>query len=179
VSPKAAPPTSSPKGKVVALAPWTVSSKVGDLVCEVSQKTIGGGSITVLTIYQSAGTKLTEIFSFKTLDSIVNIYQIGDYKGRLFTTWVGGSAYHVRVWAFADGRVKPVFDQGTKVQPELVYDDQGRESILLTDPSIENGKWTTKNGTTTVFRWNGENYSKVGTVAWMKRFQCVFEESCR
>ena len=180
-SPNAATPaTVSPRGKVVALAPWRVSSKEGRLLCEVSQRETSSDSapMRVLTIYRAEGAKLVEIFSFETPDSLVNMYQIGDYNGRFFTTWAAGSAYHLRAWAFADGRVKPVFDQGAKLVPELVYDDQGRESVLITDPVMENGKWTPTNGTTTVFKWNGETYGKIGTVSWAKRFQCVSVQSC-
>jgi hypothetical protein len=92
------------------------------------------------------------------------MYPLGDFNGRLFTTWVGGSAYHLRVWAFVDGQVKQVLDEGTKMVPEFLYDDQGRESVLITDPVLENGKWTATNGTTAVFKWNGERYERIGTV---------------
>lgn len=176
----ATPATVSSRGKVVASAPWRVSSKEGRLFCEVSQKDASSdkASMRVLTIYRTDGTKPVKIFTFETPDSLVNMYQIGDYNGRFFTTWVAGSAYHLRAWAFSDGRVKPVFDQGSKLFPELVYDDQERESVLITDPVIENGKWTATNGTTTVFKWNGKTYGKIGTVSWTKRFQCVSTESC-
>jgi hypothetical protein len=169
----AAPGTDSSRKKIIALAPWRVSSKEGHLFSEVSQKQTNGhnGRLRVLTIYREEGNKLVKILSFETPDSLVNMYQIGDYNGRFLTTWVAGSAYHLRVWAFVDGRVKAVFDQGTKLLPELVYDDQGRESVLVTDPVMENGKWTPTNGTTTIFKWNGEAYGKIGTISWAKRFQ--------
>lgn len=167
-----------PNGKVVALAPWTVSTKANDLICEVSEKNVDVGSIRVLTIYRADGNRRVEVSRFETPDSLIGMYQIGDYKGRFVTLWMGGSAYHLRLWQFVDGRVKAVLDQGTKLPPELVYGDQGMESVLITDPVIENGKWMATKGTTTVFKWNGESYSKIGTVPWAKRFQCVSAESC-
>ena len=179
-SPNTATVTVPPRGKLLALAPWRVSSKGGRLFCEVSQGKTSSDSapLRVLTIYRAEGTKLVKIFSFETPDSLVSMYQIGDYNGRFFTTWVAGSAYHLRAWTFADGRVKPVLDQGAKLVPELVFDEQGRESVLITDPVLENGKWTLTNGTTTVFKWNGETYGKIGAVSWTKRFQCVTVKSC-
>jgi len=132
----------------------------------------------VLTIYREDGAKLVRIFKFETPDSVLNVYPLGDYNGRLFTTWVGGSAYHLRVFAFVDGQVKQVLDEGAKIAPEFLYDDQGRESILITEPTMENGKWTAKSGTTTVFKWNGDSYDKIGAVLWVKRLQCLSKESC-
>lgn len=173
------PETVSPSEKVLARAPWRVSGKEGRLFCEVTQNEAGDGRSTrVLTIYKAEGGKIVKIFSFKTPDSLASMYQIGDYDGRFFTTWVAGSAFHIRAWALADGHVKAVFDQDTKLVPELVYDEQGRESVLITDPVIENGKWTATNGTTTVFKWNGETYSRIGTLSWRNRFQCISVESC-
>ena len=170
----AADAITSANGKVVAQAPWRVSGKEGHLVCKVSQKETSS-SIRELTIYGADGAKL---LTFETPDSLASMYQIGDYNGRFVTLWMGGSAYHLRLWSFVDGRVKSVLDQGAKLPPELVYDDQGKESVLITDPVIENGKWTAAKGTTTVFKWNGESYGKVGTVPWARRFQCVSAESC-
>jgi len=132
----------------------------------------------VLTIYREDGTKLAKVFRFETPDSILNVYPLGDYNGRLFTTWVGGSAYHLRVFAFVDGQVKQVLDEGSKVAPELIYDDQGQESVLVTAPVMENGKWTSTSGTTTVFKWNGHGYDMIGSVPWAKRLQCVSTEVC-
>jgi hypothetical protein len=132
----------------------------------------------VLTIYREDGEKLTRIYNFESLDSVLNVYPLGEYNARLFITWVGGSAYHFRVLAFVDGRVKQVLDEGSKLSPEFLYDDQDRESVLITEPTFENGKWTATNGTTTVLKWNGQSYDKLGTVPWAKRLQCLSRESC-
>ncbi len=172
----------SPSGgeKLVATAQWRVAGKQGRLLCQVSEQSLDAerSPTRVLSIYREEGAKLARIFNFETSDSLLNIYALGDYDGRLFTTWVAGSAYHFRVWAFVDGRVKEVLDEGTKMPPEFLYDDQGRESVLITEPSMENGKWAATNGTTTVFKWNGENYEKIGRVPWSKRLQCLSKESC-
>ncbi len=165
--------------KLVATTQWRIAGKQGRLLCQVSERADAERSPTrVLSIYREEGAKLTKLFNFQTPDSLLNIYPLGDYNGRLFTTWVAGSAYHFRVWAFVEGQVKQVLDEGTKLPPEFLYDDQGRESILVNDPAMENGKWAAANGTTTVFKWNGESYEKIGTVPWSKRFQCLSKESC-
>lgn len=74
--------------------------------------------------------------------------------------------------------MKQVLDEGSKLAPELMYDDKGRESVLISESVLENGHWTAANGTTTVYKWNGQGYEKIGTVPWVKRLQCLSKESC-
>ncbi len=132
----------------------------------------------VLTISRQEGSNLIKIFSFATPDTLLSMYPLGEYNGRLFTAWVAGSAYHLRAWAFVEGQAKLVLDEGTRVLPEFLYDDQGRELILITDPVMHDGKWRTADGTTRVFKWNGETYDKIGSVSWMKRLQCLSRDAC-
>jgi len=168
----------SPRGgSLLALVQWRVAGRDGHLRCEVLQEATNLHS-RVLTIYREDGNNLAKIFSFETPDSILSVYPLGDYNGRLFTTWVGGSAYHFRVFAFVGGQVKQVLDEGSKLAPELLYDDQGRESILISEPVIENGQWTAANGRTMVYKWDGQGYEKIGTVPWVRRLQCISTEAC-
>src|SRR5229473_1629728 len=137
-------PTSyPPRGEnLLALVRWRVTGNEGHLLCEVTQDTVasGAGSPTrVLTIFREDGTKLAKLFNFETPDSVLSVYPLGDYNGRLFTTWVGGSAYHLRILAFVDGRVKQVLEEGSKLSPEFLYDEQDRESVLITEPTFEHG----------------------------------------
>ena len=165
-----------------ALVRWRVAGKDGHLLCVITQRNPESGDsslpIRVLRVYREEGTKLIEIFKHETPDTILNMYPLADYDGRLFLTWVGGSAYHFQVLAFADGQVKQVLSDGSKLPPEFVHDDRGRESVFITEPIMENGKWTTANGTTTVFKWDGLRYEKIGTVPWAKRLQCLSKVSC-
>jgi hypothetical protein len=175
--------TSDPSGgeNLLALVRWRVTGHEVHLRCQVSQETAASAAASptrVLTIFRKDGAKLIRVFKFETPDSVLNMYPLGDYNGRLFTTWVGGSAYHLRVFAFVDGQVKLVLDEGAKIAPKFLYDDMGRQSILVTEPTMENGKWIATNGTTAVYKWNGQSYDKLGTVNWPKRFECLSIESC-
>lgn len=166
---------------VIALAPWRVAGREGHLFCRVSERNVRGDDNLPprdLAIYSKEGTKVTKIFNFETPDSLLNVYALGDYNARLFTTWVGGSAYSLRVWAFIDGQVKQVLEVGTRTPPELLYDDHGDESVLITDPAMESGQWSAAGGTTVVFKWDGKKYQRIGTVPWNKRLQCLSKESC-
>jgi hypothetical protein len=179
--PKTATSYPSRGEKLLASVRWRVTGKEGHLLCGVSEKPAASDAslpTRILTIFREDGTKLVRVFKFETPDSVLNMYPLGDYNGRLFTTWVGGSAYHLRVFAFVDGKVKQVLDEGTRIAPEFLYDSQGQESVLVSAPDIENGKWTAAIGTTTVFKWNGQSYDKIGTVPWAKRLQCLSKESC-
>src|SRR6266571_2644546 len=113
--PKSAPSDPSRGENLLTLVRWRVTGNEGHLRCEVSQETAASNAASptrVLTIYREDGAKLVRIFKFETPDSVLNVYPLGDYNGRLFTTWVGGSAYHLRVFAFVDGQVKQVLDEG-------------------------------------------------------------------
>lgn len=72
--------------------------------------------------------------------------------------------------------MKQVLDESSKLSPEVLYDDQGRESILITEPRIDHGKWTSVHGTTKVFRWHGDSYGKIRTIPWEKSF-CLTKAS--
>lgn len=171
----------SDETNLVAAVRWHVAGKQGHLRCEVWQQNSAAtdsGPTRALSVYREDDGGHRKIFAFETPDSLLNLYPLGDYDARLFTTWVSGSAYHVRIFAVVDGHVKEVLEQGTKVPPEVLYDDQGHETVLITTPVMENGKWTSVNGTTTVFKWTGEKFEKIGTVPWKKRVQCLSKESC-
>jgi hypothetical protein len=171
-----------PQGESLrALARWRVMGKDAKLVCVVSEAAASKTDelpTRSLRIYREEASGLVELYKFETPDSVINIYPLGDFNARLVVTWVGGSSYHLRILAFLEGQVKQVFDEGSKLSPEFLYDDKGRESVLLTEPSFENGRWTATNGTTTVFMWHGQSYEKIGTVPWVKRLQCLSKESC-
>jgi len=171
-----------PRGESLrAYAGWRVTGKDGRLLCVVSEAAASKSDelpTRSLRIYREKSSGLVELYKFASPDSVVSIFPLGDYDARLVVTWVGGSAYHLRILAFLEGQVKQVFDEGSKLLPEFLYDDQGRELVLITDPAIKNGKWTPTNGTTTVFKWDGAGYEKIGTVPWTKRLQCLSKESC-
>src|ERR1051325_2803069 len=128
-------PRAAGERNIVAAVQWRVAGKQGHLRCEVGQQASvakDDGFTRALSIYREHDGTLAKVFTFETPDSLLNVYPLGDYDARLFTTWVGGSAYHVRVFAVVDGQVKEVLEKGTKVAPEVLYDDQGRETVLIT-----------------------------------------------
>jgi len=166
---------------VVSVTRWTVSGSKDRLLCVVSERRVANGSslpVRTLTVYRQKELDLSVLYHFETQDSILNAYPLGDRDGRLFLTWVGGSAYHFRVLAWVDGEVEQVLDASSKLPLEILYDGQGRDSLLVTQPEMKDGKWTPTDGTTDVYKWNGKAYDELGTVPWAKRFQCVSKKTC-
>jgi len=109
---------------------------------------------------------------------VVNLYPLGELGARLFTSWVGGSAYHIRVFAYEDGHVRQVLDAASRGMPEVTIDDQEREAILVTHMEMKDGQWSRGEGTTDVYKWNGKTYDSSRTVSWRDRFQCVANATC-
>lgn len=158
---------------VLSLTHWSV--KGARLLCVVSTNEPKGEQ--VFDVFREVQDRLVPVFSQKG-DLIVSMTPLSSYNGRLLVTWSGGSAYYFRVFAYVNGQVKQVLDESSKLSPEVLYDDQGRESILITEPRMEHGKWTSVHGTTTVFKWKEYSFRKIGTIPWKKRLLCHTTESC-
>jgi hypothetical protein len=158
--------------ELLSLTQWSV--KGARLFCVVSRSKPKGEQ--VFDVYREDKDRLVSVFS-KEGDLIVSMSPLSSYNGRFLVTWSGGSAYYFQVFAYADGRVRQVLDESSKLSPEILYDDQGRESILITEPRNEHGKWTSVHGTTRVFKWQEDRYRKVGTIPWEERFQCLSTQS--
>lgn len=173
---------SQPHRHVLSMTPWAVSS--GELTCVVSKKASGAapaGSLSTkaMDVYRKQGSTVKRIFEFETPDTFLNMYPLGELNARLITTWTGGSAYHIRGFAYVDGRVQQVLDASSRGMPEVIVDENEQEAILVTHMEIMNGQWgRNPDATTDIYRWNGKAYDKVGTVPWANRLQCISKEPC-
>jgi hypothetical protein len=167
--------------EVFALTPWSTSG--ADLLCVFSQSRQASQTNREslperrMVVYRRQGSSLTNVFETETADWFFSAYPTRE-GGRLLVIWGGGSAYHVNVYAYLTGKVRQVLDEGSRDVPEVSFDDEGRESILLTSPGMVDGTWKNSTGTTSVFMWNGNSYSKIGTFPWSRRFQCASGEPC-
>jgi len=165
----------------LALTPWSTSDV--DLLCVFSQdaKATKDDRESLptrrMSVYRKGGGTLTKIYEAKTADWFLSAYPTRE-DGRLLVIWGGGSAYHIRVYAYLNGGVREVLDKGSRDMPEVLFDDKGRESVLLTSPEMVNGNWENSGGTTSVFKWNGTSFDETGTVPWARRFQCVSSDPC-
>jgi hypothetical protein len=162
----------SSQQKVIAVVPWTVSD--GDLVCIFTQIKITSqgqsGPARRMTIYRQNNTLLTKVFEEGSGDSFMNAFPLGESSDRLLVGWVSGSAHHFAAYAYLDGTVKKVLETGSKGMPEIIYDQNMQESILVSSLDLRDGQW--RPISTDIYRWNGKSYDKIiQSVPWAQRFQ--------
>src|SRR6266481_9665766 len=162
--------------ELISVVPWSVGDET--LLCVVVQRDVTLTSrdtlpVRVLTIYRKRGAVLKKLFEDDKADALLEMHPLGEQDARLFTAWTGGSAYHFRVFAFVNGQVKQVLEAGSKGMPEIIIDEDERESILITDMEMVGSLWTrgAAVATTDIYKWNGAAYDKVSPVPWAKRLQ--------
>lgn len=168
--------TSNLQGKnILSEVYWEMSDAT--LVCVVSKEPLDSTRedslpTRTLRIYRESGNDLKQIFKYETPDSLLNIYSLAEVNGRLMTTWTGGSAIHIQVFAYLDGKVVHVLDAGSRGMPEVTINEDDEESILITEMAYKQGEWSRGPGAKTeIFRWKGKSYEKGKSVPWEKRFQ--------
>jgi hypothetical protein len=159
--------------KLLSLTRWSV--KGARLLCVVSSPK--GEKDERLSMYREENEQLTELLS-RDGDLILSMYPLGSYDNRFLVAWSGGSAYYFTIYAFEKGQVHEVLNESSRSMPEILQDESGKESVFFTEERFESGRWTPRNGTTDVFKWNGKAYDKLGRVPWAKRLQCVSKEAC-
>jgi len=167
------------QGERVLVVPWRVSGTSGGLLCTVSEyRQSGGEKVTIPTRILTVENQQTSstIYKLETQDAVISAFPLGDYSSRLLITLAGGSAYHFHVLAYVNGNVKEVLDAASKLEPEIVFDREGHEMILVTQPVIEQGQWSAANGTTDIFGWTGDSYRKIASVAWRDRLTFLTKE---
>jgi YD repeat-containing protein len=168
--------------QVLAVTPWSVGNV--DLLCIFSQnksepKIDDQLPERRMTVYQESGKSLIRLFDAESGDWFFSAFPTRE-DGRLLVVWGGGSAYHIVVYAYFEGKVREVLHQGSRNLPEILFNAKGREFILLTSPRMEEGTWKNAAGTTTAFEWDGKSYRKMGVFPWSRRFECVLSsKSCR
>ncbi|PYT62222.1 MAG: hypothetical protein DMG35_08050 [Acidobacteria bacterium] len=165
---------------VLGLIPWSASGT--DLICAFTKPAHrslhrDSDQVTNMSVYRQSGTKLAKVFEIREGDSFLSAHPLQE-DGRFLVTWVTGSAYHFQIFAYADGAVRKVLDTGSRSTPEVLFDDNGSELVLFDDMEMVRGEWRSSAGNTRVFKWNGREYERIGTVPWARRLQCLTKESC-
>lgn len=105
---------------------------------------------------------------FRTPDSFVAMYPVGEEDALLITVWVGGSAYKVRVLSFMQSAPAIVLECGSKSFPEVIHSGVAGTLILFGDvtgdPAIED------NWRATRYSWDGSRISRLDEVPFSSRF---------
>jgi hypothetical protein len=154
-------------GNQVAQVPWPHSNSTVDR-CEILEKHSSSGDLPEreLTIVDLQGHHTTV---FRTLDSLIAVYPIGEEDALLISVWVGGSAYKIRAISLEGGAPTIVLDAGSKSFPETIDRAAGGLWILLGDVSGDPG--LTQNWKSSRYGWDGNKMSKLDEVPFSSRFE--------
>lgn len=151
---------------ILFFCPWDVDNEaLFSIVLKAPPASSENLPTRTLVVYKGIDSSFEELINIETPDSPTAIFQSGS-SGNLITLWEGGSAYHIRVLAFAELRVKEVLYSGAEWMPEIVQRKDGSEAILLRKrmqgvPMAE------------VYVWHGTKYKYHGALPWDKRFEVV------
>lgn len=118
-----------------------------------------------LVIYKKLGPDDIKIFSFKTPDVPVSIGQTKDVGGRLVTVWVSGSSYHIYVYSIFSNKIIQVLNTGSRAFPEIIYNDQGDEVIIVTGRIHEKES--------EIYHWQNNKYNLGKKVPYPERFNNI------
>ncbi len=144
---------------------WPIHNST--VVCEVHEQSSAPDDLQTreLLFTDSYGNHITAI---RTPDSFLSMYPISDESDLFVTVWVGGSAYHIRVFTWKDNKPYCVLDDGSKNFPEIVF-DAGNTFFFLSD--APGGPDNPTNWKTKCYQWNGETMAFIKEVSSGLRFE--------
>lgn len=143
------------------------------LQCEISEKDSLNYKIRELKIKDSENNG-NILYSFHTIDYPVAVLPLGDDSANLMVIWETGSAFHIQVFSFNNGKVSKVLDTGSKYYPELFYENENSGAMTI---MITNTGWINKEGinelipvSATRYSWNKTRYVELPDIPWKERF---------
>jgi hypothetical protein len=114
-------------GHLEFVVQWDVGAN-GLLTCTLIRTPSDGGRL--LTFKQGVRT----IYEYRASDRLIAMWPLKDVAGSFLTVWQGGSAYHVRVFRYREGRVTLALDTGSAFFPSLLdVDGDGSDEIIVGD----------------------------------------------
>ena len=123
-----------------------------------------------LSFIDSHGKHTTAI---QTPDSFLSMYPLGEGGALLVTVWSGGSAYHVRVFTWENGKLYCVLDDGSKTFPEIVFDVTKSYDTFFFLNDCPGGPDDPANWITRCYRWHNKKMIPLKTVPAKTRFQIL------
>ncbi len=143
-----------------------------NVICEVHEQRSGTDALPTreLSFIDSHGRHVT---ATQTPDHFLSMFPIGDKNALLVTVWVGGSAYHVRVFTWKDNKPNCVLDDGSKTFPEFAFDVTGSKNIFFFLSDAPGGPDDPANWTTKCYRWDDSKMVFVKKVPASTRFRVL------
>ena len=170
----------SNRSKIVAQITWNQYDY--DIHCVIEEikrpfKEGGFNRFQRIVFYKDSISASSLLFISDTVDNVKTLMQEGEY-GNLFIISNNGNSFNLKIFSFIKGKIKKVFDEGSKVYPDLFYDSPTKltYSIFL----IDNWDFRKIKGVLykipldgNVFRWDGKQYKKTGHKIWKDRFRSM------
>jgi hypothetical protein len=143
-----------------------------NVTCEVyeQRRNLDELPIRELLFVDSRGKHTTAI---QTADSLLSIFPLGEGNAPLVTVWLGGSAYHIRVFIWKNGKPNCVLDDGSKSFPEIVFDVTHTGDIFFFLNDAPGGPDDPANWTTKCYRWDDNKMVFVKKVPASARFRVL------
>lgn len=132
-----------------------------------------------LTVYKKQNMGFLKAFEYDAaMDNFVGMFQLGDNSNTLMTIWIGGSAYHFKVFNISAGKVFLALQSSSHNYPELVdLDNDGTEEILISKGTLlvdaKDKKVLRFPQKTDLYKWDGKNYVLIKTVSWKNRLDAL------
>ncbi len=160
------------KTDTIMVCPWEVANISAK--CKIAENIDSTGlkNRTLSVEFTSKGKRNQNIL-YETLDYPIGMLPLGDSDAILFTLWTSGSAYHIRIFAFRDGDIDCVVDDGSKIFPEFVHGPKmSLYMIYAKSLSLDTRNYMKPDSCIVMELVNGQ-CKPLGTSSWGKRFQAV------
>ena len=149
---------------------------VGDTLmkCEIIEKEDSSGDkVRELLVKLKAKNIFVKKIIYESHDYPIGMFPYGDSHGLLFTIWTSGSAYQIRIYRFINQEISCVFDNGSKIFPELVYDSEMLPCLIYTKSLSFNKDNYMRPDSCIIKRWYKGKYYSVGVFPWKERMQAI------
>jgi len=150
---------------------WDVGST--NIICKYSgpQKPYTGGNDVslkyALTFYKVIDGNLTKFDEVDVYETVLSIYPLRMFASqntnRLLVVTSGPSNIRETIFQFKDGKITDISGGTSNKAPEILYDSNGDEMILLTEVEhVIDGNESTDAFKTIILKWNGQKYLQYG-----------------
>ena len=150
---------------------WDVGST--NIICKYSgpQKPYTGGNDEslkyLLTFYKVVDGKLTKFDEVEVYETVLALYPLRMFASqntnRLLVVTSGPSNIRETIFQFKDNKIEDISGGTSNKMPEILYDENGDELIMLTEVEhIMDGNTAIDEFKTFIFKWNGNKYLVYG-----------------
>jgi hypothetical protein len=131
------------------------------IVCEVHEKPSEQNELPIreLSFTDLSGNNTIAV---QTPDSFLGMFPTSDkVDAPLVTVWVGGSAYHIRVFEWEASQFRCILDDGSKIFPVITPENYQSDDIVFLLADYAGGPEDPANWTTRCYRWDNQTMTLI------------------